>query len=382
MTAEIFSSLFGHTLESQGYKKNKHGFWNAIEKGDNFFDFQKRKDPGFLVSKLKKLKKEEANLKEEVKILGQERTELLTEIDYLKLSLEEASSNWLKLFEFEGMEENGNIDTEWNKIKKLELVQTEGIGIVSFESNRKYNCYLNYSQYKETKQLTLRKNFMQAFIQLMDIFSNNDRTNFFQDLLLNNFQDYFPLQTYSIDGFKKLSEALAHAYSIQSTPEGRTQLLSIISSKFPAKYLPQIFGEKISGRQIHKSRLAAATVGPGYLMSTSKRSVSITIQSLQKLLNFLKMVYRYSVTLYPNQTRDMTKHDSDYFNKKTLVKIKHKLFSDYNYQKVTFLKEWFLNMELQIVLVEQLAMNYSMRIIFYITQNYQHYVKIVQSMVS
>lgn len=37
------------------------------------------------------------------------------------------------------------------------------------------------------------------------------------------------------------------------------------------KYLSQIFGEKISGRQIHKSRLAAATVGPGYLMPTSKR---------------------------------------------------------------------------------------------------------------
>lgn len=225
------------------------------------------------------------------------------------------------------MKKDENIENEaeeWHKMQNFEFGRSDSIGTFSYHSKRKYNSNKDYSSYHETKQIQLRTDFMKAFIKLLDIFSNNDRISFFHDLLKHNFQNYFPSSTiYMIDGFKTLAQALADSYSIQPTPEGKTQILSIITNYIPEKYIPQIFGTDISRRQIYNAKLSAATSGPGILNSKPSRTVSSATSQFQtKILNFFKIVYRYSLTLYPNQTRNVNTHNSAYFNQKTFSEEK------------------------------------------------------------
>jgi len=221
--------------------------------------------------KLKCERKQKIHFQDQVQVLNEQlhkKDEKITCLNNDIEKLKREKVNWNTIFNIDKAKANDiqgltELSTFKQSDKPLTLTEVKGLGQVIFQSNRTYNQRLNYSNFGRTKQCELRSHFMDVFLRLAEIFSNDDRQTFISDLMTHNFNQHFQsTEIWKVEGFTALINNLSEAYNIQESKKDKKRILSIISKCIPSKYILEIF-ENVTSYQIWQANLLANSSGPG-----------------------------------------------------------------------------------------------------------------------
>lgn len=152
------------------------------------------------------------------------------------------------------------------KGESMQLGTVKSLGTIIFKSNRSFNNSQKFSELGNTKKTEIRRTFFSVLLKLLNIFSNGDPIGFLKVLIEKDFTRIFPENyLFKIEGFDSLLNVIKVSYDIQTSREGETQILSLLTHALPSRFIHRILGTDLSSRQISNARISGLTFGPGIL---------------------------------------------------------------------------------------------------------------------